>query len=92
MLRPPELPLTVKSANQRGCSERASWQGGGRERTVAVEAQVRHQFAQLRVLVAQLLGFLRLNHVHPPVLDLGFQSVSQSSEHEFFGSLNVELC
>src|SRR5205823_9243676 len=35
-----------------------------------VQAQIRHQLPQPRVLVTQLLRFLRLAHIHPPVLRL----------------------
>ncbi len=35
-----------------------------------VQTQVRHQLPQPAVLIAQLLGFLRLAHVHPAVLRL----------------------
>ena len=35
-----------------------------------VQTQIHHQLLQARVLIAQLLGFLRLAHIHPPVLRL----------------------
>jgi len=35
-----------------------------------VQSQIRHQLAKPRALIPQLLGFLRLAHVHPTVLRL----------------------
>src|SRR5262249_62118446 len=49
---------------------------------VLVQTQVRHQLAQPRVLVPQLLRLLRLAHIHPAVLR--FPGVDGVLRHTYF--------
>ena len=66
----------LKAYSCRTCSTAAFWLrapsvfSDHRLQRFLVQAQIRHQLPQPRVLIAQLLGFLRFAYIHPAILRL----------------------